>query len=250
MKNFFIHSFARFLWCNNLPFLLPWALSAAIGHSYLWCSEHLCRLDPPLQDTLPPILRGIGEPGVSDAWEMGRHGGVAIKDGGWDMWRGLTIERRGCNYETASNKMERMVMPGVGGENACSLMDSYGQNECPRLNFYGRVECLFKNRYWVRCVCKGAIISQNLCSESFGEFSCRSIHTGIKCRGQSKRRSTAKSNCMQVKNVQRLTSLVGRSMADNLLGSTPTLLTTFPHGLAWCARNGGYSPYKQLVPPS
>ena len=78
---------------------------------------------------------------------MGRHGGVAIKDGGWDMWRGLTIERRGCNYETASNKMERMVMPGVGGENACSLMDSYGQNECPRLNFYGRVECLFKNRY-------------------------------------------------------------------------------------------------------
>jgi hypothetical protein len=69
-------------------------------------------------------------------------------DGGWDMWRGLTmIERRGCNHETASNKMERMVIPGAGGENACPLLDSYGPNECPWLNSYGRVECLFKNRY-------------------------------------------------------------------------------------------------------
>ena len=77
---------------------------------------------------------------------MGRHGGVAIKDGGWDMWRGLTIERRGCNYETASNKMERMVMPaGVGGvENACPLLDSYGCNEFLVLNSYGRRECLLK----------------------------------------------------------------------------------------------------------
>ena len=34
-----------------------------------------------------------------------------------------------------------------------------------------------------------------------------------------------------------------------LLGSTPTLLTV-PHSLAWCARNSGLPPYKQLVPPS
>ena len=61
---------------------------------------------------------------------MGRNGGVAIKEGGWEMWR-LAIERRGCIYETGSNKMERMVMPGVGGENnACPLLDSYGHNEC------------------------------------------------------------------------------------------------------------------------
>jgi hypothetical protein len=35
-----------------------------------------------------------------------------------------------------------------------------------------------------------------------------------------------------------------------LLGSTPTLLSTVLHGLAWCARNSGLPPYKQLVPPS
>ena len=34
-----------------------------------------------------------------------------------------------------------------------------------------------------------------------------------------------------------------------LLGLTPTLLTLL-HGLAWCARNSGLPPYKQLVPPS
>jgi hypothetical protein len=33
-----------------------------------------------------------------------------------------------------------------------------------------------------------------------------------------------------------------------LLGSTPTLLTT-SHSLAWCARNSGLAPYKQLVLP-
>ena len=35
-----------------------------------------------------------------------------------------------------------------------------------------------------------------------------------------------------------------------LLDSTPTLLTVPHAGLAWCARNSGLPPYKQLVPPS
>ena len=58
------------------------------------------------------------------------------------MWR-LTIERRGCIHETGSKEMERMVMTGMGGENACPLLDSYGHNECPWLNSYHQSSCRF-----------------------------------------------------------------------------------------------------------
>ena len=90
--------------------------------------------------------------------------------------------------------MERMVMPaGVGGvENACPLLDSSG-----------RVECLFKNRYRVRCVCKGDRISQNLCSEVVGSSVAGRFTLGLSA-GDSPRdtRSMAKSNCMQAKYIQ------------------------------------------------
>ena len=49
------------------------------------------------------------------------------------------MERRVC----ISNEMERMVIPGVGGENACPLLDSYGHNECPWLNSYHQSSCRF-----------------------------------------------------------------------------------------------------------
>ena len=117
MKNFHINSYDRLLvWRNNLPFLLFCCHGTYLP--YLWCSEHLCRLNPPLQDDIiSPHLRNWQARG-RQCLRDGKTWWGSNKEGGWELWR-LTIERKGCILETGRKEMERMVMPGVGGENAC-----------------------------------------------------------------------------------------------------------------------------------
>ena len=100
--------------------------------------------------------------------------------------------------------MERMVMTGMGGENACPLLDSYGHNECPSwLTLIGMLRVCLKLGTKQGVSVRGSQSVRTSVWKEVGSSVADRFTLGLSA-GDSPRdtRSMAKSNCMQAKYIQ------------------------------------------------
>ena len=93
-------------------------------------------------------------------------------------------------------------------------------------------------------MCKGARISQNLCSESGGEFSCI---LGSSAADSPKGVQWPRATVCKQKNVQRSTLFVRRSTADDLFCQQVPLEGASPSQGYDVPRSGGTQEWQGLI---